>query len=128
MPFNPYFDNMNEIWLECRIDYKSDNTFDVIYQNGYDKSLDEKLWNKYETHLNVYKLNETFSSRACDEIESCKGLYQNLLYNCGRDEVQNSLPDCRRSCELNDLNSWRSSLYRELERNYESYCDWLDDN
>ena len=126
IPFNPYFDDMDEIWLECKINYKEDNTYDITYINGYDKSIDEKKWNKYETHLKVFDLNETFGALACDEIENCKYEYTNLFKECGINIVKDRLIEHKESCEMNDVNSWQSALYRELTREVEDYCSWLD--
>ena len=72
IPFNPYFDVMNDEWLECVISFYSDNTFDILFKNGYEKSEDENKWKKYEKHLSVFDLNATFTARACEEIESCR--------------------------------------------------------
>lgn len=47
----------------------------------YERTLDENLWNKYETHLRVFDLDATFSSKACEEMEDCKCPYKRLLEN-----------------------------------------------
>lgn len=125
LPLNPYFDKNDDLWLACCVTYKTDKSYEVKFFNGYDKSLDENLWNKYETHLRVFDLDETFSSKACEEIEDCKGLYKRLLDNCGPYEVKRSLSEHRRSCESIDRNSWRAALYRELENRVDEYCEWL---
>ena len=125
LPLNPYFDKMDDIWLTCSIQYKTDNTYDIIYRNGYDQSFNKYLWQKYETHIQVFDLNTTFSSRACEEMENCKAQYKKLLDICGKAEVCEALTDHRKSCEYNDKNSWASALYRELEKEIDNYCDWL---
>ena len=111
--------------MACCVTYKSDKSYEIKFINGYDRTLDENLWNKYETHMRVFDLDATFSPKACEEMEDCKGLYKRLLENCGRDEVKESLTEQRRSCEDIDRNSWRASLYRELENRVDEYCEWL---
>lgn len=125
MPLNPYFDRYEDIWLGCCVTYKADKSYDIMYLNVFDKSKDEKLWNKYETHLQVFDLNTTFSSKACEEIEDCKGMYKSLLESCGREGVKELLIEYSRSCENTDRNSWRAALYRELEKRVDEYCEWL---
>lgn len=125
IPFNPYFDVMDDKWLECEFTIYRDNTFAVVYKNGYDKKKNEKLWEKYETHFKVFDLNATFSARAGEEIENCKGKYKKLLYECGIEDVRKDLIDNRDSFEQIDINSWRSALYRELVNKVHDYCEWL---
>ena len=125
LPLNPYFDRYDDVWLGCCVAYKADKSYDISFLNVYDKILDEKMWNKYETHLRVFDLNATFGSKACEEMEDCKGIYKKLLENCGREEVKESLIEHRRSCEDIDRNSWRAALYRELENQVDEYCEWL---
>ncbi|MBP3819782.1 MAG: hypothetical protein J6H31_15955 [Butyrivibrio sp.] len=125
LPLNPYFDRCDDIWLACCVTYKADKSYEVKFFNGYERTLDENLWNKYETHLRVFDLDATFSSKACEEMEDCKCLYKRLLEKCGGDEVKKSLIEQRKSCEDIDRNSWRAALYRELESRVNEYCEWL---
>lgn len=125
IPFNPYFDIMKDVWLECNFDFENDKTFTVTYYNGFDKSKDALLWNKYEVHLNVHDLSETFSSRAHEHLNNCKTHYQRLLKKCGKREVHADICEQRLSYEQNDKNSWGSALFRELEKEIDKFCDWL---
>lgn len=125
LPFNPYFDSMNVVWLECEVSFKCDSSFDVIFFNGYDKRVDADMWKKYETHLRVYELDKTFLAKALEEIDNCKKLYQKLLKECGVEGVKKDLLERKESYESNDKNSWRAALYRELVRKVCEYCDWL---
>lgn len=125
LPLNPYFDRYDDEWLSCCVTYKADKSYEVKYFNGYDKTIDENLWNKYETHFRVFDLDATFGSKACDEIENCKGLYKRLLENCGQDNVKELLTENRISSEKIDRNSWRAALYRALENRVDEYCEWL---
>lgn len=125
IPFNPYFDSMDDKWLECVIDYYNDNTYDISYKNGYDKSIDEQKWKKYEKHLTIFDLNSTFSARASEKMENCRYYFKNLLNSCGVDGVLESLIDHLQSIEKNDINSWDAALYRELIKEVNNYCRWL---
>ncbi len=126
IPFNPYFDAMQELWLECSINFLKDNTVEVSYINGYNKAIDEKIWRKYETHLKVFDLNATFAPKACEEIDNCKGAYQELLRECGVNSLKNALAEHKTSCEKRDINSWKAALYRELLNKLSDFCMWLE--
>lgn len=125
LPFNPYFDEMNDVWLKCQICFEQDNTFVVRYTNGYDKSKDPNMWKKYETHLELFDLAQTFQAKALEEIDNCKPQHQKLYRSCGADKLKEALIDCRDSYEQSDKNSWRSALYRELILKLDEYCMWL---
>ncbi|NEX01342.1 hypothetical protein SAMN04487829_0926 [Pseudobutyrivibrio sp. NOR37] len=125
IPFNPYFDVMKDVWVECNAEFKTDKTFVITFYNGFDKSKDELLWNKYEVHLEAHDLKATFRSRAHEHLNNCRGYYQRLLKKCGELDVIEDLREQRLSYEQNDKNSWGSALYRELERNAKTFCKWL---
>ena len=126
IPFNPYFDAMIDAWLECVINFFDDNSYEIYYKNGYDRTNHENIWRKYEIHLRVFDLNATFCARASEEIDNCKYYYMQLLSACGKESVKNALQEKRISCEKNDLNSWNAALYRKLEKNAYDYCEWLE--
>ena len=128
LPFNPYFDKMDEKWLQCKVTFKKDNTFVVEFINGYDKSKDINRWNKYEAHLKVYDLDETFKPKAVERLENCKSFHRGLLKKCGEEGLKESLIEERDSCEKNDVNSWSSALFRELVSKIDSYSTWLSNN
>lgn len=126
IPFNPYFDVMDDEWLACDISFYDDNTFDISYKNGYDRSQDDNKWKKYEKHFVVFDLNATFSSKAREEMENCRYYNKKLLDSCGVNGVLNSLIDNRTSINLIDCNSWKAALYRELVKKVDVYCGWLE--
>ncbi len=125
IPFNPYFDDMDDEWLECEIDFKSEDTFEIVYINGYDKDSNEQLWEKYKTHLEIFKLNDTFTAKADEEINNSKYGHQELLRRCGPEIFETALKEYKQGCEKYDINSWKSALYRELVRKIQDYCEWL---
>ncbi|MCR4677545.1 MAG: HNH endonuclease [Lachnospiraceae bacterium] len=126
LPFNPYFDEMNETWLECNICFKGDGTYELNFGNGYDENADHNKWQKYETHLRVFDLNATFTAKALEEVDNCKYQFQELLKECGLEAVKKDLTGRKNSYEHNDVNSWRSALYRELVRKVNDFCHWLE--
>ncbi len=125
LPFNPYFDDMEDVWLECDIRFVYDGTIEFEFKNGYDKTIDLNKWNKYETHINVFELNKTFYSKALEEVDNCKYGDQDLLLECGSEDVKKTLLDRKKSSERYDVNSWRSALYRALVTKVDEYCEWL---
>lgn len=125
IPFNPYFDIMADIWVECTIDFNLDKTFVITFYNGFDKSKDELLWNKYEVHLKAHDLADTFRARAREYMSNSQGMYQRLFKRCGREEVLDEIREQRLSYEMIDVNSWGSALFRELERKINEFCYWL---
>ena len=126
LSFNPYFDVMEDVWLECTVDFKSDETFDIEFKNGFDKAKDPLMWKKYNAHLKYHELNATFSAKAEEDINNCKYQYQQELIACGEESVKKSLIEHKDSCEHSDVNSWSSALYRELVRKVHDYCLWLN--
>ena len=125
IPFHPYLETMNDKWVECDLLFYSDETFSVIFKNGYDKSLNLNLWRKYRAHMRVNDLDSTFSSRAEEELENVKEMYKNELSACGKLKLEASLIEMKNSAEQIDINSWKSALYRALIRKCDEFCDWL---
>lgn len=126
IPFNPYFDHMDEKLLECEIEFKSDNTFEIVFLNGVDRESQPNLWKKFETHLKAHDLNATFTSNAIVEINTSKLRYQRLYRTCGVETVREDLIEQKNSSEDYDINSWKAALYRELARKLEAFCEWLE--
>lgn len=125
IPFNPYFDVMKDVWIECNVDFNADKTFVITYYNGFDKLKDESMWNKYEVHMKVHDINATFRARSHEHLNNSRGFYQRLLKKCGKKDVMEDIQEQRISYEQNDKNSWGSALFRELERKNDEFCVWL---
>lgn len=69
-------------------------------------------------------LKASFESHAISEINSKKRNHLRFIKNTG-DSLRTELQGERDSSEAEDINSWRSALYRELLRNIDKYTDWL---
>lgn len=126
LPLHPYFDNIRYKWLEAHIDFVNDGSFSIIYYNGLDESVDYIMKHRLDIHIKVHDLQKTFASRALTEIDSIKYRYKKMLLSASFKEFENDLKDVCESAEIDDLNSWKSALYRALLRQIEDYRNWLD--
>lgn len=126
IPFHPYFDTITDKWVECEVTFYSDNSFLIKFKNGYDKSVNPQLWKKFEVHMSINDLDNTFNSRAAEELENVKPMYKKELLLCSKEDVKASLIEALESAEEVDINSWKSALYRELLRKCDEFCDWLE--
>ena len=125
IPFHPYLDQMDDRWVECELHFYNDSTFLVKYKNGYNQDLDHDKWKKYDIHMKLNDLCNTFNCRAEEEIENTKEYYKKELLTCGKDNVTSSLKEVVKSAETIDVNSWKSALYRVLVKNIDAFCRWL---
>lgn len=122
MPLHPYFDDIGEIWLECDI------TFDPTDVNRFRFHCDHctsPLAKKYRNHLDVYHFDDVVQGSCCSEISDAKLCHKELL-DADRNQLLFDIQLRRRSFEAADLNSWRSALYRGLERQFDEYCEYLN--
>lgn len=125
IPFHPYLEEMKEEWLECEVTFYPDFTYCIKYKNAYDQKNDLNMWKKYEKHMKIYDLQETFQSKALEEVDNIKGMYKKELIEGSVTQVELSLNEVKKSAESIDINSWKSALYRELERKVDEFCIWL---
>lgn len=125
IPFNPYFDETSFLWLSCKIEFDVDGGCIPTFGNGIDKSSNPDLYRKCKAHITQNNLDETFQNAAINEIEDEKKYYKDLLNECGEDEVKKQIQSHRHSSEKNDINSWKSALYRALELQCHEFCEWL---
>ena len=125
IPFHPYLEMMTDKWIECVLSFYSDGTFSIKFQNEYDAIINPDLWRKYSAHMRITDLDNTFSSRAEEELENVRGIYKNVFLSCGKDKLCESLKEVKNSAEKVDVNSWKSALYRALVRDCDEFCEWL---
>ena len=121
IPFHPYFENMPEKWLECEIIFECSKINEYRFYVGNKTS---KLVDKYNAHLRIYRLNETFQGFCNGEIESNYRAHKRLLDN-GKDELIARLKETIIDNEENDCNGWKAALYRGLNRQIDEYCNYL---
>lgn len=95
--------------------------FVLVFYNSLDESVDPNMKNRLDTHIKVHHLQETFSSCALTELNSIKHRYKKMFLNLPISEIKSDLKEMCESAEYDDLNSWKSALYRALLRQVEEY-------
>lgn len=123
VPLHPYYDDIRLIWLETKIDYSHQDLIFDFYNNL--SIVEEPILSKrIDVHMSVHDLKTSFDSHAHSEINSRKRNHLRFLTN-DKESLRTELQGEINSCEAEDINSWRSALYRELLRNIDKYSDWL---
>lgn len=125
IPFHPYLEIMRDRWVECVLIFFQDGTFSIDFFNDYDDTIDPDLWRKYSAHMRITGIDDTFSSRAEEELENVRGVYKSEFLTCGKNKLCESLIDVKNSAEQIDVNSWKAALYRALVRDCDEFCRWL---
>ncbi|MBR6071690.1 MAG: hypothetical protein IKP77_02515 [Acholeplasmatales bacterium] len=121
VPFHPYFEEMNEKWLECKIVFDVSKIYKYIFYCG---NLTSKLVDKYKVHLDIYKLNDTFQGYCNSEIVSSNDRHRRLL-DISKEELIAFIKETAKDNEKVDCNGWKAALYRGLERQIDDYCIYL---
>lgn len=121
-PVHLYYDRLPEgPWLHVRI---GDN-FEIIYYVLCPEGWEESLRGRVEGHLDIYHLYELYSSHAATEVEDKKRMWKKLISLGMEQDVLDDICEMRSSAEVNDLNSWKSALYRGLEKEFPKVKAWL---
>ena len=121
-PLNPYFDDISqERWLTVEV--RSDKS--VLYYADCPLNWPRTLKKRVEHHLPLYRLQTLYGSHAAQEINDSIHLWQNMrrLTNVAR--LKEYLAEIRDSAEANNLNSWKSALYRGLVEQFTIVETWL---
>lgn len=124
VPLHPYYDDISLIWLETKIDYSHRDTLVFDFYNSLNIVTEPTLFKRIDVHMSIHGLKASFESHAISEINSKKRNHLRFIKNVGN-SLQTELQGELDSCEAEDINSWRSALYRELLRNIDKYSDWL---
>lgn len=124
IPLHPYYDDIQFVWLEVVIDYSNPDCLYINFINNLDKAVEPLLSKRIDVHMQVHGLKNNFSTHALSEINSRKRNHLRALKQ-GLDILNCDLKYELESCEEEDINSWRSALYRELIRNIDKYSNWL---
>ena len=124
IPFHPYFETINDVFLECDIKFHQDGTIEFDFKNCYNGNSDMKK--KYEKHISINNLNDTYFSRALSTLNSQKSRFRELLHSAGKYSVSEDLLSFKKSADIRDINSWESAVYHSLNENIDDFCDWLD--
>lgn len=126
MPLHPYFDKVDDQWLEAQITFFEDATFSVKFYNGIDTSkASVMIKNRIDSHIKVHHLQETFASKVLTELDSIEFRYKEMLSNTSISDIKCDLEKVCKSAEYYDVNSWKAALYRALVRQVDEYIEWL---
>lgn len=116
IPVHLYFDDIpNEPWLHVTV---GDN-LEILYYISCPKTVDEGVRKRLEKHLEFYDLHELYSSHASSQIADSINMWKKVMFQSGEQALKLSLEDECESAEKNDLNSWKSALYRGLINNFD---------
>lgn len=124
-PVHLYFDRIPaEPWLCVDVGENLEITYFIACPDGWDESMRGRV----EKHLETYHLHKLYSAHASTEIEDKRRMWRKLI-DLGLDqEVFEDIREMRSSAEANDLNSWKSALYRGLEQEFAKVKTWLLDS
>lgn len=121
-PVHIYFDQLpDDIWLHVNIG----TDLEVVYYISCPKDWDKTLRGRVEHHLENYHLHNLYSAHAAVEIEDNKMKWRNLFCLGAEGSLFEHIKETRVSAEANDLNSWKSALYRGLEAEFQKVVLWL---
>lgn len=121
-PLHPYFDDISkERWLAVNV--YSDKS--VLYYAACPSAWSDTLKRRVERHLSLYKLQIIYGSNAAQEIDDSIHLWRNLRRSANAVPLKEHLAEIRDSAEANNLNSWKSALYRGLVEQFTTVETWL---
>ena len=117
-----YYDRLPEgTWLHVHIGDNLEITYYVSCPESWDKSLRGRV----EGHLDIYHLHGLYSAHAAIELEDKKRMWKKLISLGMEQDVLDDICEMRSSAEANDMNSWKSALYRGLETEFPKVKVWL---
>lgn len=122
IPVHLYFDDIpNEPWLHVTV---GDN-LEILYYISCPKTVDEGVRKRLEKHLEFYDLHELYSSHASSQIADSINMWKKVMFQSGEQALKLSLEDECESAEKNDINSWKSALYRGLINNFDKVKSYI---
>ena len=122
IPVHLYFDDIpNEPWLYVTV---GDN-LEILYYISCPKTVDKGVRKRLEKHLEFYDLHELYSSHASSQIADSINMWKKVMFQSGEQALKLSLEDECESAEKNDLNSWKSALYRGLINNFDKVKSYI---
>ncbi|MDD4095875.1 MAG: hypothetical protein PHP22_06510 [Oscillospiraceae bacterium] len=115
-PINPYYDIVdNSIWLKATVAGNAE--LEIKYKVLHPTEWDTALFKRVGKHFELFQLQKLYCMQAIDEITNTIHMLKKLGKSSGVWALYQHLSDMRESCEKVSLNSWKSSLYRELSEN-----------
>lgn len=114
-PLHPYFDDVDEIiWLCADLISKNDVFVAKYYINPEIKTDNSDLYDRFCTHLDLYKLKKTYSVQASTEISENTQLWKKVYKQRGKHGLLRYFTECLESCEMVQKNTWKTALLRGL--------------
>ena len=124
IPFHPYYEEITEQWLECKISYFSDMSCETIFYNGCSKS--NPLWGKYEAQFNTYGLSERYNLSGIAYVDSMR-IDHELDFKAGGEKcVYDALINRKKIEEAKNVNSYESATVRAVIDGFDKYIEWLN--
>lgn len=123
-PLSPYFDDVSkDRWLAVEL-LPSQS---VLYYADSPSSWPKILQARVKRHLKLYNLEILYGSNAVREICDFILLWKKIYHEAGLNSLCHYFKENRDSAEANELNSWRSALYRGLVSQIEVVELWMQD-
>lgn len=114
-PLHPYFDDVDKsIWLCADLLFKDDVFIAKYYVNPEIKEENPNLYDRFCTHLDLYKLKEAYSVQASTEMSENKQLWEKVNKQTGKQGLIRYFTECLESCEMIQKNTWKTALLRGL--------------
>lgn len=121
-PLHPYFDNIDsEIWLSVKLLSNQTAIYDVTCPDTWCATLKQRVKN----HLRLFSLDEFYGIKAGQEIADEIWGWRKILNENGSIQLLDHLKMRCKSIEKNQLNSWKSALYRGLINQYNIFLNWF---
>lgn len=122
VPLHPYYDKIDVVWIAVCLDFSRSEYIGVSYYNCLDEK--DSIAGRIDAHIKAHALKSTFETHANSMLNSEKRSHKKLAEQ-SYDTLRKHLCEELESFEADDINSWRSALYRELVVKYQEYAEWL---
>ncbi len=121
-PFHPYYDTIdNLIWLCANIEIQDGMIVSSYFISHQIKLDDIELYNRLNSHFNLYKLSKIYSIQASTEIAENTVFWKQKYIFWGKKEFKEYLSDCLSSKEKYQKNTWNTALLRAIIENVEIF-------
>lgn len=118
--FHPYFDDWSMhriLQADVTVGQKVDVSFEICAVPG----LSPETLARARTHFEVLKLGPLYAAGAAVELVESKAMFRRT-FQMGAEALREELTNIAESRQLDNLNSWRSALYRGLAES-EAFCE-----
>lgn len=121
---HPYYDNIEDVeWLYAKVTEKIEPI--ITFEVRRPDSWNDLLFNRVKTHFNEFKINKLYSTQAAVEISGIKFGLVKVYNKRGAQGVKEELNERFESYSMDNLNSWKTAMYRSLSQNDWVCNEWL---